>query len=252
ANTQLGWGAVPDPFAYANLFEAVLANLNETENAASEGSPAKEPVVLVAAGLVPVSSPDAANMDDLLYLKQFYAAGAAEFMTVLSLRFPALTGEPLANPRSSDAQVLRHYELIRSIMLENAHSKGLIWVTGFSWPAALADGNPGSEKDSSSIALENNQSHWLNNAHQQMKSQLYLGVAIYDCLNPPGAGIDQSLNDRCLVRVDQGKANLHPALESIGYIYTLLNKQQTQASRPGPGGLSVPVDIKAAWKSAVP
>jgi hypothetical protein len=246
ANTERGWGAPPNPAGYIRLFKAVSVILN------SASMPADEMTVLVAAGLVPVSSPGAADMDDLDYLQQLYSAGAAEYISILGIRFPALTGDPLTDPRSIDAQVLRHYELIRSVMLENSHSKGLIWVTGFSWPAPQPDGNSSLGSESSLAAMESAQSRWLSNAHQQMKSQLYLGAAFYDCLNPPAAEETRTTYLRCLVQDDQGSAKVHPALSSIGYMNTLLNKQQTQVSNPGPGGLSVPFDIKAAWKSAAP
>jgi hypothetical protein len=249
ANTKSGWGALPNPAGYVRLLEAVSLVLTEANSSSETGS-----ITLIAAGLVSIDGQGVTtDMDDLEFLQQLYNEGAARLMPVVGLRFPALNGEPIADPRKGDAHVLRRYELIRNIMLENGHSKGLIWITGFSWPALEPSRNgkifPDTEDQK---AIESAQSDWLNHAHQMMKSQLYLGAAFYDCLNPASSGITDGSNWNCMIHVEHGKAYVHPALSSLGYINNLQKDQQSQILSSGEVNSSVRVDINALWKSVLP
>lgn len=222
ANTLQGWGAAPNPKDYVGLLRDVSHELDSTNRK----------IILVAGGLVPISPQDQSrDINDLAFLKRLYDQGAAQYMPVVSVRFPVLTGDPLAAPWEEEGRVLRRYELFRDVMLENGHTSGLIWVTGFSWPApTLASVEqvnlvPGS----SGATVESYQSHWLSHAQQIMKSQLYIGAAFYDCLNPPKA-VSQQSNWRCLLQVHNGKTDIHSALQTLGYLNTLDNNQQKKPS----------------------
>ena len=222
ANTLEGWGASPNPKDYIVLLREVSKVLESTD----------ENPVIVAGGLVPVSSHNPSrDIDDLAFLQRLYDEGAGQHMQIVSVRFPTLTGDPLTAPWEGEGRVLRRYELIRDVMLENGHSSGLIWVTGFSWPApSLIHGEKVNlAQGSSGAVLESNQSHWLSHAQHIMKSQLYIGAAFYDCLNPPGVTPGQS-DFGCLLQIDNGKTAIHPALHTLGYLNTLENTHRTQAS----------------------
>ena len=206
ANTTAGWGAPPSPIAYTELLRACQAALR---NAGS-------PVLLVAGGLRPLpEGPSAGDMDDLSFLSELYKAGAAADMPILSLRLSPADGEAMTPPSQSARRVLRHYEAVRQIMLQFDHELGLIWITGFSWPDEGGNKSP------------DQQIRWLNQAYQLMKSQLYIGVAFFDRLNPPAQASQPDIASHSLIQKDAQGTHLHPALAAIGQIITLNQTGQT-------------------------
>ncbi len=198
ANTRAGWGAPPNPRLYAALFQTVQTALQ------SAGST----VVLVAAGLVPApSTPTADHMDDLLFLKELYQAGAASFIPIISLRLNQVQGEAI-HPPQTGLSTLRHYEEVRQEMLRNHHANGLIWITAFTWPQQIP-------QDSYTEIIR-----WLDQALRLMKSQLYIGVAFYYGLNPPHLSQEETDELHPLIRTDEQGVHLHPALAALGQIIT--------------------------------
>jgi len=197
ANTVRGWGAPPNPQAYAALLSSCWGELR------SIGSPA----ILVAGGLRQVSAGQSSqDMDDLAFLNALYDSGAGEQMPVISLHLTDLSGTPIAAPDKNNAQVLRRYELIRQIMLKQNHNEGLIWITGFSWP----------DSDKSS---PEEQSLWMNQAFQLMRSQLYIGAAFVERLNPPLQPAGSS--NHYLIQNKGQATRLHPALYALAQLITL-------------------------------
>ena len=200
ANTTAGWGAPPDPGAYMAVFQACQLAL---QSASSQ-------VLLVAGGLSPLGkSPSAGDVDDLNFLSGLYEAGAASFMPILSLRLSPAEGEAMTPPGEAASRVLRHYETVRQVMLQFDHAHGLIWITGFSWPVQ------------GKTASTDGQIRWLNQAFQLMKSQLYIGVAFFDRLNPAEDGERSASPVQSLIQKDGEGTHLHPALAALGQIITL-------------------------------
>jgi len=203
ANTVKGWGAEPDPVAYKTLLKTCWKALQ------SIGSP----VLLVAGGLTPTySNRSAGDMDDLVFLSGLYRAGAEGFMPVVSLRLPSIPADILADPQGDSAVVLRHYEAIRKIMKRYNHSSGLIWVTGYTCPIR-------------ELRTAREQAEWINQSYQLMRSQLYIGAAFLDGLNPPGKNSDPER--LYLIQKDGAQTSLHPALAAIGQLITLDRTGQT-------------------------
>ena len=208
ANTVQGWGAEPDPIAYKTLLKSSWKALQ------SIGSPA----LLIAGGLTPTSAKKSAgDMDDLVFLSRLYRAGAEGFMPVVSLRLPAIPADVLADPQSGSAVVLRHYEAIRKIMTKYSHSSGLIWVTGYTCPVR-------------ELRSDRAQTEWINQSYQLMRSQLYIGAAFLDGLNPPGKKSDS--DHLYLIQTDGAQTSLHPALTAIGQLITLDRTGQTIPNPP--------------------
>jgi hypothetical protein len=200
ANTMKGWGGAPDPAAYARLLQACQAALKASNS----------PVLLVAGGLSPLpAKPAPGDMDDLHFLSGLYQAGAAQDMPILGLRLDAVEGEAAAPPDQAAKRVLRHYEAVRQVMLTYGHGSGLIWVTGFTWPDAADTDTPGE------------QIRWLSRAYQLMKSQLYIGVAFIDRLNPPDPAQQSPSSTPSLITTGSQGTSLHPSLEAIGKIISL-------------------------------
>lgn len=211
ANTTAGWGAPPNPLAYAAVLQAAHLSLRQ----------AGSQVWLVGAGLEPLPQPaPPGTINDLDFLRQLYSAGAADWMPIVGIRFQAVDPDLMAVSSLENSGALRHYELVRQVMLEMNHSSGLIWITGFSWPVEVM---PGSEE------TDSRQARWLESAYSLLQAQLYIGAAFYGCLNAPGSPAVNSLStaNTCLIGDHGGVARIHPAaLVLSNLIYT------TRTGRP--------------------
>src|SRR5450759_422311 len=207
ANTQLGWGAKPNPAAYMKLFKSIAGGFKALKNK----------VLLVAGGLAPIMTDSSQDQfGDLEFLQQMYDLGAKDFVQVLSIQLHDITGAPAASPSQSEHRLLRHYEEIREVMLHNDHSKGILWITGLSVPSNLETfGEP-------SFTTPQKQASWLSQAFQQLRSQLYIGVAFLDSLNPASENSAQS-NRVSLITLT---GDLHPA-------YRVLRDEIAQNSSGG-------------------
>ena len=160
ANTSQGWGTSPNPAAYAELLKTIHNSL------VSEGFDN----ILIAAGI----DPSAGKHEALNFLLELYNVGSASYSPVVSLRLPALAHDPKTNPNKVSDHTLRFYEEARQVMLDNGHQNGLIWITRFDW-------------EQGGISDTNEQALWLQNAYLTMRSQLYIGVASFYCLNDANA-----------------------------------------------------------------
>jgi hypothetical protein len=212
ANTRQSWGAQPDPADYYALFQQVDRRLR--------GEAAQ--VLLVAAGLRPLPAlPPAGGVDDLVYLRGLYRLGAARLMPVISLQFTELAGEPLLLPDEHERRVLRHYETVRQVMVENGHQSGLIWVTHLSPPSGtirVAD---------SEFRNSEAQARWLSQAYAQLRSQLYVGVAFLPSLNSKGEGTAEEVPS---LSNDSGEPHpLYPVMHDM----IRRNQAGSIVSRPG-------------------
>jgi hypothetical protein len=168
ANTRQGWDATPNAQDYYRVFCAVDQRLKQD----------KSGMVLVAAGLQPQSNPVVqGNMDDLAFLRDLYALGAAERMPVISIQYAGLTGDPQSFPDPADPRVFRHYESVRRLMAEYQHQNGLIWITHFCLPSGTIN-----MQDTQTSDLKA-QVSWLTKAYAQIRSQLYIGVGFLQSLN---------------------------------------------------------------------
>jgi hypothetical protein len=184
ANITAGWRAAPDPAAYARLY-ADVKNRLKTEGIA---------LILAAGGLTPLDSENQDGVSDLDFLRGMYAAGAAQWMDVLSLHLPRLSGSPLAAPGAKRGQVLRHYEEIRQIMIENHHQSGLIWITQLASP----DGTI--ESGDWMVRKPQRQAEWLQQAIIQIRSQLYIGIVFGCQLIPPEPSAQDFSKDSLLLK----------------------------------------------------
>ncbi len=125
---------------------------------------------MIAAGIEPSVGKEQA----LNFLLELYNAGSASYSPVVSLRLPAVAHNPKTAPEEVNEHTLRFYEEARQIMLDNGHQNGLIWITRFDW-------------EPNSLSKASEQAIWLQQAYMTMRSQLYIGVASFYCLNDPAA-----------------------------------------------------------------
>lgn len=166
ANLRSGWGADPNPGSYASLYQHVAAQIAASRLA----------LLLVGCGLQPLAAaPATGEMDDLAFLQGVYADGA--YPPVVSLVLNDVDIDPLAAPSPANQRALRHYEEVRQVMIRAGQESGMLWITAIRAPSgtiqvAKADSN------------ETQQRTWLYQTYAQMRSQLYIGVAVYQSLNP--------------------------------------------------------------------
>ena len=220
ANTRSGWGTAPNPIAYANLFQTVQTGLTQI------GSD----VLLVAGGLVTGSAdPNDNTWEDVDFLRVLYAAGAKNWMEVLSLQFTNTSGSPVNTPAEGGASSLRHYEALRQVMLENGHEKGLIWITLINPPDGTINSQDQAYLDSQK------QAEWLQQALVQTRSQLYMGAAFIDNINSP-ANATGRFSHQALLQADQ---SLHPFYTVLKAIIQQTNPEtgSTPPGRPKTGTL---------------
>ena len=211
SNTFQGWGREPDAQAYIKV-------LNSVKNAVTKS---KLPVRLVGAGLIPVLAGDqktAQDIDDASFLQDLYGYGLRKAVSIVSVQASDLTGEPLQAPDRSENRVLRHYDTIRQVMLDNGHESGLIWITHLTPPNGTVNTEDQKYQD------PNAQSAWYDQAFSQLKSQLYIGVAFLSGLNPPGS--EQS------VSLIQRQGDYHPFYRSLRELISV-NRSDQSSSRPG-------------------
>lgn len=124
-NLAFEWGyQTVDPVGYAHLLEAVY----EPAHAANPN------VVILAAGLAPTLEPRGSphGLDDVLYLEDLYAAGAADYFDALAVHTYGFTHAP-DEPPAPDAVNFRRAELLRDIMIRYNDEETPIYITETGW-----------------------------------------------------------------------------------------------------------------------
>lgn len=166
ANTLAGWGAAPNPAAYWSVYSTVRAKLTENNL----------PIQLIAGGLeiLPQAASNAIN--ELDFLRGLFQAGATN-IPVVSLRFTEISGQPSDATVAGETRILRRYEAVRQVMLDNNQGNSLLWVTRLAVPDGTI--NP------AEISLKEpaQQSNWLSQAAAQLRAQLSIGMVVFADLN---------------------------------------------------------------------
>ena len=101
-------------------------------------------------------------------------------MPIIGIHYPTITGAPMTDQSELYPIVLRYYEQIRAVMLQYQHTRGLIWVTNFSWPTS------GTLNPAEPLTLPMTPAHqaqWVHQAFQLLRAQLFIGTAIFSSLN---------------------------------------------------------------------
>ncbi len=222
ANTFEGWQAAPDPRAYMNLF----AQTSQALQAA--GLTAR-----VLASLAPLAiNPNTADINDVSFLQSLYQMDSASTISIIGLRYPALSGSPLDTPGQGAVPVLRHYEALRAVMLQYNRLGDQLWITGFSWPCSEQPSAPASAQE---------QAEWLVQALQLFRAQLFIGAAFFIQINPAESTLCTG-NSPSLMLIDSQDASLvslHPAYQEITNLINATNawSQESQPPQP-PTGMS--------------
>lgn len=123
-NLALEWGGQPpDPVAFTDL-------LRVGYEAVKIGDPE---ALVVAPGLAPTNSHDARAMDERLFLREIYRAGAAPYFDILAAHPYSFGQTPNAPESDSQHPSFGRLAELRQIMVENGDAYKPVWVTEMGW-----------------------------------------------------------------------------------------------------------------------
>lgn len=195
ANSTSRWGASPDPQAYLTLLQTVR-----------QGCDASGRTVFLVTTIEPAFPGSAdGSLDDRIFLESLFNLGGTPYLPIIGIRYPELKGAPMSDQSELYPITLRHYELVRDLMLQHQHARGMIWVTGFSWPTS---GTPDPTDPLTLPITPTLQSQWINQALQLLRAQLFIGTAFFSSLN----AADTTQTIQTLYRPG---GNIHPASVAI-------------------------------------
>jgi hypothetical protein len=99
-------------------------------------------VVVLAGALAPTREPEGspAGLSDLIYLRQMYDAGAAEYFDALAVHVYGLT-TPMHEAPDPDRVNFRRVELLREIMVESGDEAKQVYITESGWNDSPRWGN---------------------------------------------------------------------------------------------------------------
>ena len=123
-NLAQEWGGkAPNPESYVALLRAAYSRIKEADPQA----------LVVSAGLASTNERSHQAMDDRLYLRRMYEAGAREFFDALGAH-PYGFAYPPDDPRGSHQGLnMARLEELREIMVAFGDADKKVWVTEFGW-----------------------------------------------------------------------------------------------------------------------
>jgi len=124
-NLSFEWGYRPvDPGGYTDLLKAVYPVAHEV----------KPDVIVLAGALAPTLEPlgSPAGLNDLIYLQQMYAAGAASYFDALAVHAYGLAFSPDFPPDEATIN-FRRVELLREIMKRYGDENKQVYITEAGW-----------------------------------------------------------------------------------------------------------------------
>lgn len=126
-NLAIEWGGKkPDPAAFTELLQAGY-----------EGVKAGDPDALViAAGLAPTNSNNAAAVDDRLFLREMYRAGAGAYFDVLAAHPYSFGQAPAVPAGDKEHPAFGRVAELREIMVNNGDGDKPVWITEMGWTVA--------------------------------------------------------------------------------------------------------------------
>ena len=122
-NLASGWGSTPSAVEYSRLLATIYPIIHQADTNST----------VLMAGLAPTIETGPENINDILYLKQLYAAGAEEY-------FDAVAGKPYGyntgpNDRRLNNSIINfsRFVLLREEMERSGDNSKLLWASQFGW-----------------------------------------------------------------------------------------------------------------------
>lgn len=139
-NLAIEWGGQrPDPAAFTELlrvgYEAVKASDPQA--------------LVVAAGLAPTNSRDETALDERVFLRQMYQAGAGDYFDVLAAHPYSFGQAPTAPAQDDEHPAFSRLAELRAIMVEHGDAAKPVWITEMGWTV-----NPPPEQADIEVTLD--------------------------------------------------------------------------------------------------
>jgi GH35 family endo-1,4-beta-xylanase len=137
-NLAVDWGGLPpDPVAYVELLKAGYEAVKGADPDA----------LALPAGLAPTNHQSDAALDDRLYLRRLYEAGAAPYFDVLAAHPYGFAFPPDAPATQNNGLVMGRLADLREIMVEFGDAAKPVWITEFGWTVNPPPEQPDIEVD---------------------------------------------------------------------------------------------------------
>jgi polysaccharide biosynthesis protein PslG len=129
-NLAIDWGGeLPDPAGYTEMLKAAYQAIKEADPAA----------LVVSAALAPTNEQSPNALDDRIFLRQMYDAGAGPYFDVLGAHPYGFAYPPDDPPGAHDSLNLARVEDLRAIMVEYGDGAKPVWATEFGWTVEATD-----------------------------------------------------------------------------------------------------------------
>ncbi len=183
SNLSARWSS-PDgisPERYVELLKPAYAAIH-----------AADPLVIVIGGsLAPTASNDGKiAIDDLVYYKRMYKAGAANYFDALGVRVDGHNNPPkdfvgsksvtTTTYKNNSAFYFRHYEDVYAVMAENGDKDKKLWITSAGWASAT---QKVAGKEFALDVDEQKQAEYLVGATELAQSQPYIAALVINNFN---------------------------------------------------------------------
>jgi len=147
--------------------------------------------IIISAGLAPTATNDGCNaFDDVHYLAQMYAAGAAPYFDVLGVHSPGYNNPPedapglnsttTTNYKNHWSFYFRRYRQLHDIMLLNGDGQKQLWFTELGW---ASHAHPAKGYEYAADNSEAQQAQYLFRAFTMLAKEPYVGVVFVNNLN---------------------------------------------------------------------
>jgi len=148
-------------------------------------------VIVIGGSLAPTASNDGKTaIDDLIYYKRMYKAGAANYFDALGVRVDGHNNPPkdfvgsksaaTTTYKNSSAFYFRHYEDVYAVMVENGDKDKKLWITSAGWASST---EKISGKEFALDVDEQQQAEYLTGAVELAQSQPYIAALVINNFN---------------------------------------------------------------------
>ena len=137
ANLSDGWGAEPDPSAYAGFLRAATEAIRAADRSAVGDGPA---VRIMLGSLAPTVEQGPENLSEILFLRGLYAAGAGPYFDVLAVQPYGFDTGPADRRVAEGLLNFSRAILMREELVAHGDGGKAVWASHFGWNSPLAGG----------------------------------------------------------------------------------------------------------------
>jgi O-antigen ligase len=201
-NIEIGWGELePRTADYAALLQAAYPALH---SAASD-------VTVIGAALAPTTERGPRNISDIVYLRDMYAFGAADFVDAFAAKPYGFAFSPYDREVSAEHLNFSRIVALREVMVEHGDGRKALWASSWGWNSLPQDW-PGPTSIWGQISPEAREYYTLEALNRTEREWPWLGGMILQHWQPV-APPDDPIWGFALVDID---GNSTPLLQMLG------------------------------------